>query len=111
MAYIVNFYVEAGASFSRSVTYTNDDGTLFDLTNYTAELQVRETVQSASAILDITPTIDVETATISWAFTPAQTSTLTASSYVYAMELTNETDDSVIRLIQGSLTISPEVVR
>jgi hypothetical protein len=110
MAYIVNFYVEAGASFSRSVTYTNDDGTLFDLTDYTAELQVRETVQSASAILTITPTIDVQTATISWAFTPAQTSTLTASSYVYAMELTKD-DGSVIRLIQGSLTISPEVVR
>ena len=110
MAYIVNFYVEAGASFSRSVTYTNEDGTLFDLTDYTAELQVRETVASATAALTVTPSIDVETATISWSFTPEQTSSLTASSYVYAMELT-KTDGSVIRLIQGSLTISPEVVR
>lgn len=110
MAYIVNFYVEAGASFSRSVTYTNEDGTLFDLTDYTAELQVRETVESATATLTVTPTIDVPTAVISWSFTPAQTSTLTASSYVYAMELT-KTEGSVIRLIQGSLTISPEVVR
>jgi hypothetical protein len=110
MAYIVNFYVEAGASFSRSVTYTNDDGTLFDLSDYTAELQVRQTVTSATKALTIIPTIDDETATISWAFTPTQTSTLTAPSYVYAMELTKD-DGSVIRLIQGSLTISPEVVR
>jgi hypothetical protein len=110
MAYIVNFYVEAGASFSRSVTYTNRDGTLFDLSDYTAELQVRLTPQSATKALTIIPTIDVETATISWAFTPSQTSTLTASSYVYAMELTKD-DGSVIRLIEGSLTISPEVVR
>lgn len=110
MAYIVNFYVEAGASFSRSVTYTNEDGTLFDLTDYTAELQVRQTVSSTTAVLTVEPSIDVETAVISWAFTPEQTATLTASSYVYAMELTNE-DGSVIRLIEGSLTVSPEVVR
>lgn len=110
MAYIVNFYVEAGASFSRSVTDTNDDGTLFDFTDYTARLQVRQTVASTTAVIDITPTINVETATISWAFTPAQTSLLTAPSYVYAMELT-KTDGSVIRLIQGTLTVSPEVVR
>lgn len=110
MAYIVNFYVEAGASFARSVTWTKDDGTLQDLSDYTAELQVRETASSPTAIITLEPTIDVEAGTVSWEFTPAQTSSLTASSYVYAVELTN-LDGSVVRLIQGSLTISPEVVK
>jgi len=110
MAFIANLYVEAGATFSRTITYTNDDGTLFDLTDYTAELQVRETVSSASAILTKVPTIDVEDATISWTFSAAETATLTAEKYVYGLELT-KSDGTVTRLVEGDLTVSPEVVR
>lgn len=110
MAFRVNLYVEAGATFSREITYTNPDGTLFDLTDYSAELQVRPTATSSTKVIDIEPTIDVETATISWTFTAAQTALLTASKYVYAMELTH-TDGTVIRFIEGDITPSPEVVR
>lgn len=105
-----NLHVEAGATFERSLIYTNDDGSLFDLTGYTAELQVRLTATSATAVITLEPEIDVETATISWTFTAAQTALLTASSYVYAIELTNE-DDYVIRLMEGYVIPSAEVVR
>jgi len=105
----LNLYVEAGATFQRQLTYTNDDGSLFDLTGFEAVLQVRETVQS-EAVIDLQPTIDPETATISWEFTAEQTSALTAPSYVYAMELYGP-DDLVIRLVEGAVTVSPEIVR
>ena len=105
-----NLHVEAGATFERSLVYTNDDGSLFDLEGYTAELQVRLTPTSATAVIEVEPEIDVETATISWTFTAAQTSLLTASSYVYAIELTRQ-DGYVIRLLEGSVIPSPEVVR
>lgn len=105
-----NLHVEAGATFERSLVYTNDDGSLFDLTGYTAELQVRLTPTSATAVIDIEPQINVQTATISWQFTAAQTALLTASSYVYAIELTNQSG-FVIRLMEGSVIPSPEVVR
>jgi len=106
----LNLYVEAGATFNRSLIYTNDDGSLFDLDDFTAELQVRETVASAEPTLTVTPEIDVETATVSWSFTATQTSTLTDATYVYAMELYGP-DDLVIRLIEGVITVSPEIVR
>ena len=105
-----NLHVEAGATFERSLVYTNDDGSLFDLEGYTAELQVRLTPTSSTAVIELEPEIDVETATISWTFTAAQTALLTASSYVYAIELTRE-DGYVIRLLEGSVIPSPEVVR
>ncbi len=105
-----NLHVEAGATFERSLVYTNDDGSLFDLTGYTAELQVRETVASAEPVITVEPDIDVETATISWTFTAEQTSDLTASSYVYAIEL-SKIDGYVIRLLEGFVIPSPEVVR
>jgi hypothetical protein len=110
MAYIANFVVEAGATFTRTITVTEDDGTLFDLTGYTATLQVRLTASSSSAAITKTPTINVPNATISWTFTAAETATLTASKYVYALELAH-TNGTVIRLVQGDLNISPEVVR
>lgn len=106
----LNLYVEAGATFSRSLIYTNDDGSLFNLTGYTAELQVRETAASANAKLVVTPTINVQTAAISWEFTATQTTSLNKTNYVYAMELYGP-DDLVIRLIEGVITVSPEVVR
>jgi hypothetical protein len=106
----LNLYVEAGATFERSLIYTNDDGTLFDLTGFTGELQIREAVTSSTATLTVIPTINVSTATISWAFTASQTAALTKDSYVYAMELYGPSN-LVIRLIEGTLTVSPEVVR
>jgi hypothetical protein len=106
----LNLYVEAGATFSRSLIYTNDDGSLFDLEGFSGELQVRETVQSDEPTISVAPTIDDETATISWTFTAEQTSTLTRDKYVYALELYGP-DDLVIRLIEGAVTVSPEVVR
>lgn len=110
MAYIANFYVEAGATFTRSITYTNDDGTIFDLTGYTAQLQVRLTPSSSTAVISLNPNINVQTGTISWTFSAQGTALLTAPKYVYALELTH-TNGTVIRLLQGDLNISPEVVR
>ena len=109
MAFTVNLYVEAGATLSRTITYTNEDGTLFDLTGYSAQLQVRLTAPAPTAILTKTPTIDVAKAEISWTFTAAETATLIAEKYVYALELTK--DGIVTRLVEGDLTVSPEVVR
>ena len=110
MAFTVNLYVEAGATFSREITYTNADGSVFDLTDYTAELQVRETAASSTAVITKEPTITVLTGKVAWTFTAAETSLLTASKYVWAIELTH-TDGTVLRFVEGDITVSPEVVR
>jgi hypothetical protein len=110
MAFTVNLYVEAGATFSRQITYTNPDGSVFDLTGYTAALQVRLTPSSATAVLTKAPSINTTTGVISWTFTASETSTLLAPKYVYAIELTN-TNGTVIRFVEGDITVSAEVVR
>jgi hypothetical protein len=110
MAFTVNLLVEAGATFTRQIAYTNPDGTVFNLSGYTAQLQVRETAKSPTAALTITPLIDVPTGVVSFTFTATQTATLTASKYVWAIELTH-TDGTVIRFVEGDISVSPEVVR
>jgi|TARA_R110000772_G_scaffold231896_1_gene343072 hypothetical protein len=111
MAYIANMFAEAGATFSRVITYTDSAGNLVDLTGHTGELQVRATVSSASAILTKVPTLGGALGTVAWTFTAAETATLTAAKYVYAIELTKTADATVTRLVEGALTVSPEVVR
>lgn len=108
MAIQYNLHVEAGATFTRDIVYTNDDGTDFDLTGYSGKLQIRPTPTSSTLSLEVIPTVNVATSTISWTFTPAQTSAM-VNGYSYAMEITNGT--IVIRLIEGLLVVSPELVR
>jgi carbohydrate-binding DOMON domain-containing protein len=101
--------IEAGATFSLELEYKNEDGTLFDFTNWTAKAQIRQTPSAASA-LEITTAINAATSVITISLTATQTSTLTAPNYVWAMELT-KTDGTVIRLVEGAVRVSPEVVR
>lgn len=110
MAFRVNLYVEAGATFSREITYTNPDGSVFDLTGYTAQLQIRLTPSSSTAVISLNPNINVQTGKISWTFSAQGTALLTAPKYVYALELTH-TNGTVIRFIEGDVVVSPEVVR
>ena len=103
--------IDAGATFEVQFEYTNDDGTLFDLTGWTAKFQARETTGSTLA-LEVTPTITTATAMITLHLTAAQTATLTKTNYVYAIELTKTgTETLVIRLVEGEIWVSPEIVK
>jgi hypothetical protein len=109
MATTYNLSIDAGATFSVEFEYTNDDGSVFNLTGYTALLQVRDMPTSPTVVLQVVPTLTIQTGIISVTFTATQTAALTNSRYVYAIELTS--GNSVIRLVEGYLIISPEVVR
>lgn len=110
MAQVQTFHVEAGATYSQEFVYRDDNGDLFDLAGYSARLQLRETPEDARPALDIELDIELETSTLSFELSAAQTSTLTAPRYKYAIEL-YAPDETVIRLLQGSFKVSPEVVR
>jgi hypothetical protein len=101
--------IEAGATFSLEFEYKNEDGTLFDFTGWTAKAQIRQT-PSSSSFLEVTTAINAATSVITISLTATQTSTLTFPDYVWAMEL-SKADGTVIRLVEGAVRVSPEVVR
>ena len=101
--------IEAGATFSLEFEYKNEDGTLFDFTGWTAEAQIRQT-PSSSSFLEVTTAINAATSVITISLTATQTSTLTLPAYVWAMEL-SKTDGTVVRLVEGAVRVSAEVVR
>jgi hypothetical protein len=112
MAKLYHLRIETGATYpSRTLEYNRPDGTDFSLTGFTAQLQVRTSATAPTAVLTTTPVVVAASGLVSFAFTATQTALLTAPTYVYAIELTNSTTGEVIRLVEGDIHTSPEVVR
>jgi hypothetical protein len=89
---------------------TDADGVAFSLTGYTAKLQVREN-PSTAAIIDIVPTVNTSDNSVSFSLTPTQTSLLTKTDYVYAIELTQTSTSKVLTLARGQVLVTPEIVK
>ena len=89
---------------------TDADGVAFALTGFTAKLQIREN-PSTAAIIDITPTVNTSDNSVNFSLTPAQTSLLTKTDYVYAIELTQTSTSKVLTLARGQVLVTPEIVR
>lgn len=110
MAVRYKLHIDAGATFQREFEYTNDDGSVFDLTGYTSLMQIRETPEAELA-LEIEPELDIETGKVSIYFTAEQTASLTLPEYVYAIELYAPGNEPTLRFLEGGVEVSPEVVR
>lgn len=89
---------------------TDSDGVAFALSGYTAKLQIREN-PGTTAIIDITPTVNSSTNAVSFSLTPTQTSLLTKTDYVWALELTQTSTGKVLTLARGQVLVTPEIVK
>jgi hypothetical protein len=110
-----NLEILAGSTFPSvagdcSFYPTDADDVAFALTGYTAKLQIREQ-PSTTAIVDIVPTVNTSDNSVSFSLTPTQTSLLTKTDYVYAIELTQTSTGKVLTLVRGQVLVTPEIVR
>jgi|TARA_B100001094_G_scaffold39332_2_gene33814 hypothetical protein len=112
MAAITNLLIEQGANFSSTITLFNDDDTVFNLTGYTAAGQIRKSYSSssASATFTISFSADRSEGQITLSLTSTQTAAVEEGRYVYDIEVTSS-DSVVTRVLQGTVTVSPNVTR
>jgi hypothetical protein len=106
--------LEQGATFSQVITY-KDNGVAVNLTGYTARMQVRATLESASTLVELTTAnsriaLGGAAGTISLTISATDTAALTAGRGVYDLELVSGSG-IVTRLLQGVCTISRNVTR
>jgi len=109
-----NFLAEQGATLERTILYTDADEVETDLTGFTAAMQVRPTVGSATVILELTTensrlTLGGAAGTIDVLVSAADMTVLTPGKYFYDLEL--YTGSIVIRLIEGTFVVKAEVTR
>jgi len=112
MAAIANLIIDQGASFSSDITVKDANGNAFNLTGYTAAAKMALGFSSTRTRTTITATIssDPATGTVSLSLTPAQTTDLDAPArYVYDVEITNTSTGAVTRVIEGIITVRPNV--
>lgn len=89
---------------------TDSDGVAFSLTGWTAKLQIREN-PTTTAVIDIVPTVNTSTNSVSFSLTPAQTTSLTKTDYVWGLELTQTSSGKVLTLARGQVEVTPEIVK
>ena len=112
MASILNQVIDQGATYSKQITvYENDGTTIQNLTGYTATSQLRKNYTS-TAYTTILATIQTPATNgiIVMSLTAVQTAALKSGRYVYDLQIT-AADSTVTRVIEGVITIRPEVTK
>lgn len=107
--------IDQGATFALTLTWKDSTGALINLTGFTARAQVRASYSAAAKLLDLTTenggiTLGGVAGTVALLASAATTATLPPGFGVWDLELVSP-GGVVTRLVQGTVTISPEVTR
>ena len=112
MAAIANLLIDQGANFSSDITVKDANNNAFDLTGYTTEAKMAKGYASTRTRTSITSTIatDSTSGVVALTLTAAQSATLDAPErYVYDVEITKTSTGAVTRVIEGIITVRPNV--
>jgi len=103
--------IEQGANLTSTITVNDIQGDAVNLTTYSASSQLRKSYYSSSANT-LTATITGNSnGQITLSMTAANTANLTPGRYVFDLIITNSTDNSVTRVIEGTAIVLPSVTR
>lgn len=109
MATKSNLIIDQGSTFSTDLTLTDENGDPIDLVGYTANSQIRKWYTSSSPSASFATSINTETGVITLSLTANQTSNLVAGRYVYDVEINSGAE--VSRIVEGIVTVTPQVTR
>ena len=105
-----NFILEQGATFTRTLT-VKENNSAMNLTGYSVASKMRSTHDSSSVVGTFTCTIsDAANGKITMQMTNSTTAAIEEGIYVYDLEIT-ASSGTVTRIMQGNVTVNPEVTR
>lgn len=111
MAAKANIIIDQGTDFSTSLTVTDDNGDLVDLTGYSANGHIRKHYTSETAtVFDCTFASDRTTGVLTISLDRDITDAMEAGRFVYDVELTSAANKRS-RLVEGVVTVTPQVTK
>jgi len=115
-AAVYNITIEQGVKFELGITYKDEEGSLVDLTGYTACMDIREKYSDTTVIKTLTDisgiTLGGAAGTIDILISAVDTRAFTFKKGVYDLELYPAAALSdTVRLMQGMVTLSKEATR
>ena len=109
MAVKANIIIDQGTDYTTSITLSNDNSEIVDLTGYTATAQIRKTYTSTTST-SFTTAINAAAGIITLSLSATATSNLAAGRYVYDVLLKSSANVKS-RVVQGLVTVSPRVTK
>lgn len=107
MALKANLVVDQGTTFATSIEILDQNDEAIDVTGYTARGQIRKHYTSSNSV---SFTTGLSNGTLVISLTANQTANIVAGRYVYDVELI-DLNGVVVRILEGIVTITPEVTR
>lgn len=111
MATKANLVIDQGSTFAAELNLTDDNGDALNLTGFTANSQMRKWYTSSNPSATFTTNIDVPTGVITLSLNATSTAALTAGRYVYDVEITDGSSGDISRVVEGIITVNPNVTR
>lgn len=108
MATVQNIVIDQGTTYSFSFNVTNADGSAKNLSDYTTTAQIRKSYYTSTKVDFTAVNVDAE-GEITISLTAAQTAELKAGRYVYDIEIASASE--TLRVLEGIVTVTPEVTR
>lgn len=111
---IYNILADQGATFARELVYKDSTGTPINLTGYTAKMEVRPTIGSATLLLTLSTangriTLGGAAGTITLSV-PAANMNFDPGSFAYDLEVTSA-GGTVTRVVMGQFVLRGEVTK
>ena len=105
-----NFIIDQGATFTRTLT-VKENGSAMNLTGYSVASLMRSTHDSSTVVGTFTCTIsNASGGIITMSMTASATGAIEEAIYVYDLEIVSGSG-TVTRLLEGEVTVNPEVTR
>lgn len=105
-----NFVLDQGATFTRQLT-VKENGSAMNLTGYSVASKMRSTHDTSTVAGTFTCTIsNASGGIITISMTSSTTAAIEEGMYVYDLEITSS-GGTVTRLMEGNITVNPEVTR
>lgn len=105
-------FIEQGATFTSEIRLDDVNGTPYNLTGFTIKSQARRSYYSSNATINFDTTIiDASNGVIRLAANSAVTSNVKSGKLVYDVRLTDPTSNTVTRILEGQIFISPAVTK
>ena len=108
MATKAHLVIDQGTSFTTDLNLTDDNGDPLHLYNYTANSLIKKWYTSQTSI-PFTTSINVDSGAITLSLDANTTASLMAGRYVYDVDVTQISTNTVSRILEGMVTVTPSV--
>ncbi len=108
MAIVSNLVIDQGSAFTSTVTVTDSDGDVVNLTNYSYAGKIKKNYTSSTSVDFATPTTPGADGQITLTLTDTITKTMKPGRYVYDVEITSQ-GGLTTRVVEGQVEVMPGV--